>query len=78
MTNKQYDELCYRVGDLVGDPMYPTGDYNLGVVTRVVETLYSVKYEVAWQNPGSRPFYNGKLWDHYEVALVQRLGRENE
>lgn len=78
MTNKQYDELCYSVGDLVGDPLYPTGDCNLGIITRVVETPYSVKYEVAWQKLGSHPFYNGKLWDHYEVALVQRFGVENE
>lgn len=75
MTNKQYDELCYSVGDLVADPLYPTDHYNLGVITRVVETLYSVKYEVAWQKPH---IYKGKMWDHYEIAIVQRLGHENE
>jgi hypothetical protein len=75
MTSKEYSELSYNIGDLVGDPMYPTDDCNLGVITRVVETLYSVKYEVAWQKP---QIYKGKLWDHYEVALVQRFGTENE
>jgi hypothetical protein len=65
----------YNVGDLIADPLWPTDEYNLGVITRVVETLYSVKYEVAWQKP---QVYKGKLWDHYEVALVQRFGVENE
>lgn len=79
MTNNHYDsELVYSVGDLVGDPHYSVDNCNLGIITRVVETLYSVKYEVAWQKPSRHPFYNGKLWDHYEITIIQRIGVENE
>jgi len=79
MTNNHRDsELVYNVGDLVGDPLYPVDTCNIGIITRVVETLCTVKYEVAWQKPSSRPFYNTKLWDHYEIAIIQRLGVENE
>ena len=77
MTNNHYDsELVYSVGDLVGDPRYPADNFNLGIITRVVETLCSVKYEVIWQKPNSYPFYNGKLWDHYEITIIQRIGIE--
>jgi hypothetical protein len=63
--------LIFRVGDLVGNPLYHAKDCAaIGLITEVIELKNTYLYAVYWQDASLNKFH--KKWDHYELVFIAR------